>query len=360
MRIIIVGGGNIGTQFAVHSAEKGYEVIVYTSTPDAFEERYLTIVDGCGIVTHQGAIQLATNDPKEAFQNADVIVVTVPAAIMQPIADLVYKYADSNTIIGVVPGNGGSECAFRQCIERGNVFFGIERVPAIARLVKKGKSVKSIGYRKELHVASLPYTNAKKCSTLVEHIFDIRCIPIPSYLNLTMTPSNPVLHTSRLRVLFGDWHQGIVYNRIPLFYEDWDNQSSELMLACDEEVQMICHALPEFDLQYVKSLKIHYESPSVEAMTKKIASIPAFRGLESPAVKAEGGWIPDLHSRYFTADFSYGLSIIKQIACFAGVRTPNIEETLSWYHNIAIEKREFSFSDYGIMDKTDFKEFYLM
>ena len=34
MRITIVGGGNIGTQFAVHCAEKGHEVIIYTSTPE--------------------------------------------------------------------------------------------------------------------------------------------------------------------------------------------------------------------------------------------------------------------------------------------------------------------------------------
>ena len=82
---------------------------------------------------------------------------------------------------------------------------------------------------------------------------------------------------------------------------------------CDEGVQQICHALPEFRLEFVKSLRIHYESPTVEAMTAKISSIPAFKGLKTPYVEVEGGLIPDFHSRYFTADFSYGLSIIKQI-----------------------------------------------
>lgn len=155
MKVTIVGGGNIGTQFAVHCAEKGHEVTVYTSQPDLYDG-HLNIVDDSGITTHEGDIRLATADPDAAFRNADVIIVTMPAMMMKSIADIIYEHSDSNAMIGVVPGNGGSECAFRKCIERGNVFFGIERVPAIARLVKKGKTVKSTGYRDELHVAALP------------------------------------------------------------------------------------------------------------------------------------------------------------------------------------------------------------
>lgn len=33
MKVTIVGGGNIGTQFAVHFAEQGHEVRIYTSKP---------------------------------------------------------------------------------------------------------------------------------------------------------------------------------------------------------------------------------------------------------------------------------------------------------------------------------------
>lgn len=358
MKVTIVGGGNIGTQFAVHCAEKGHEVTVYTSQPDLYDG-HLNIVDDSGITTHEGDIRLATDDPEAAFRNADVIIVTMPAMMMKSIADIIYDHSDSSTMIGVVPGNGGSECAFRKCIERGNVFFGIERVPAIARLVKKGKTVKSTGYRDELHVAALPGKNAERCAELVGSIFDIRTKVIPVFLNLTLTPSNPILHTTRLKTLFGDWHEGIVYPSVPLFYEEWDDASSALLIACDEEVQALCRALPEFDLQYVKSLRVHYESPTIQAMTKKISSIEAFKGLTTPVVKADGGVIPDLHSRYFTADFSYGLTIIKQVADLAGVDTPNIDETMAWYKNIAVEKEEFHFDDYGITDMESFKAFYL-
>lgn len=358
MKITIVGGGNIGTQFAVHCAEKEHEVTVYTSKPEIYDG-HLNVVNEEGVTTHEGDIKLATADPEIAFRNAEFIMVTMPATMMRTVAETIYDHTYKDSIIGVIPGNGGSECAFKKCIDRGNVFFGIERVPAIARLVQKGKTVKSIGYRDELHVASLPRKNAEKCAELIGSIFDKKTTVIPNYLNLTMTPSNPILHTTRLRTLFGDWHEGIVYNTVPLFYEEWDDASSELLIACDEEVQEICRALPEFELQFVKSLRVHYESPTVQSMTKKISSIAAFKGLATPLAQVHGGVIPDLHSRYFTADFSYGLTIIKQVADFAGVKTPNIDETMAWYKNIAAEKDEFRFGDYGIEDYDSFKKFYL-
>ncbi len=358
MRITIVGGGNIGTQFAVHCANKGHDVIVYTSVPEIFEKK-LDIVNEDDEVKLTGEITGATNNPEQAFGNAELIFVTLPANMMRRVGKIIAQYATQDAYIGVVPGNGGSECAFRECIERGNIFFGIERVPAIARLVKKGHRVKSTGYRNELHVSALPAKNTEVCCRIVESIFNIPCKEIPGYLNLTMTPSNPILHTVRLRILFENYTEGIEYNRIPLFYEEWDDKSSELLFECDEEVQKICKSLPEFDLLYVKSLKEHYDSPTVELMSSKIRSIAAFKGIKTPMIKVDNGYIPDLNSRYFTADFSYGLNIIKQIGDFASVSIPNIEETLSWYDKIALCKEVFRFEEFDICSYKNLLDFYL-
>jgi len=173
-----------------------------------------------------------------------------------------------------------------------------------------------------------------------------------------MMPSNPILHTTRLHSIFEDYHEGAVYERIPLFYEDWDIRSAERLLACDEEVQDICGALPELRLHYVRSLREHYESPTAEAMKNKLRSIPAFRGITTPSVKVAGGYIPDLHSRYFTADFSFGLSIIKQIADFASVPVPHIDATLNWYEKIKVEDNAFRYADYGITNRDSLINFY--
>ena len=357
MVITIIGGGNIGTQFAVHCAAKGHNVRILTSAPEVFE-KCLTTVDENGNVTLSGSIDFASADPEKALSDADAVFVTFPSNLMKKAADQVYTYCGKNTLIGVVPGNGGSECAFRKCIGKGNTFFCIERVPAVARLVKKGSIVRSVGYRSELHAAAIPSSEAERCASFVEGIFDIPCKAVRSMLSLTMTPSNPVLHTTRLMTIFRDYHEGMVYDRLPLFYEEWDDETSELLFRCDEEVRKICRSLPAFDLSEVRSLREHYESPTPHQLTEKIRSIKAFKGLETPSVRTEKGFIPDLHSRYFTADFSYGLSAIVQIAHFAGTDIPNLESVLAWYDGIKKETDMFRYEDYGINDTADFLAFY--
>ena len=358
MRITIVGAGNVGTQLAVHSAEKGHKVTIFNSKPYKINKT-MNIVNEHNEVIHMGKIERATSDNKIAFANAELIFVTVPAFMMKEYSKKIEPYANGNMKICIVPGTGGGECAFKGCMEKGAIIFGIQRVPSVARLVEYGKTVKAIGYRKEMYIASIPKTKTQMCSQLIEEIIGIKSFVLPNYLNITLTPSNPILHTTRLKNLFGDYHKGMVYEKVPLFYEDWNIETSNLLLACDDEVQSICNALEQFDLSYVKSLRIHYESPDARSITDKISNIRGFKGLASPVIEVENGYIPDFSSRYFVADFSFGLTILVQIANMVGVKAPNMRNILKWYQGLVGEHNEFCFSDYGISSLKDLIGFYL-
>ena len=67
MKITVFGGGNIGTQFAVHSAEKGHNVVMYTSTPEVFS-KHLNIVDEDG--------KKLTFDKFYGTQNGEPVILT--------------------------------------------------------------------------------------------------------------------------------------------------------------------------------------------------------------------------------------------------------------------------------------------
>lgn len=357
MNITIVGGGNIGTQFAVHCSEMLHHVMVFSSKPERFHS-HISIVDENGTLIHQGVIAGASSDPETTFSNVDLIFVTVPAECMSSVAKKIYPYVKAGMMIGLIPGTGGGECAFRGCLEKGAIIFGLQRVPGVARLVEYGKSVCVTGYREKLHVAALPYKDTEKARQIVSDIFNMPCEALPNYLNLTLTPSNPILHTTRLKTIFDNYRPGVSYDSIPLFYEEWTDMSSQLLLDCDDEVQQICRKLNQFDLAGVKSLRIHYESQTIQQITQKISSIKSFRGLTTPSVKKDGRYIPDLHSRYFVSDFSFGLSILVQIADFVGVDAVNLKETLEWYQTIKLEKEEYHFTDYGIRNYEEFVSFY--
>ena len=140
MNITVAGGGNIGTQFAVHCAEKNHRVIMYNSKTDCFE-KHLSIVDENGVTIYEGDIAEATKDAEKAFCDADIIFVTVPAFCMKDMSERILPYVKKGTKIGLIPGTGGGEWFFRKCMEKGAILFGLQRVPSVARLVEYGKSV---------------------------------------------------------------------------------------------------------------------------------------------------------------------------------------------------------------------------
>lgn len=108
---------------------------------------------------------------------------------------------------------------------------------------------------------------------------------------LTLTPSNPILHTARLKTIFNDYRPGVTYGPLPLFYEDWDDDSSELLMACDDEIQAICRALPGFGLEYVVSERSFYDADTAEEMTHAISTDESLKGLATPSVRAEAAAI---------------------------------------------------------------------
>lgn len=358
MDITIVGAGNVGTQLAVHAASKGNSVTIFTSKPKLISKE-LQIVDADKLLFKSAFINLATNNPEQAFPNADLILITMPSFCHKNLAKIIIPHVKKGVIIGFIPGTGGGECAFKSCIEKGAVLFGLQRPPSVSRLVEYGKSVCAIGYRSELFVCALPHVRSQECAKLMQSIYDIKCSTLKNYLSLTLTPSNPILHTTRLKNIFGDYKAGKVYDSVPLFYEDWDDETSVLLLACDDEVRNIYSCLDKFDLSDTKNLREHYESDNPEKLTKKIRSIQGFKGLKSPIVEVSGGYIPDFNSRYFSADFPFGLTIFIQVAKLLGIEVPNLEKTMDWYRQVVDCKEEFCFSDYGINSYDDLVNFYI-
>ena len=116
--------------------------------------------------------------------------------------------------------------------------------------------------------------------------------------------------------------------------------------------------MDRLDLQNVRSLRLHYESDTVEAMTKKLSSIKSLHNLSSPMKRVESGWVPDFSSRYFTADFPYGLAIIDELAAVLGFDAPNIKNTMDWYCRVTGDTNRIDLGAYGIHSLEDIYELY--
>lgn len=330
MKVCIIGGGNIGTLLAAEFAYRGIEVWVYSERAELWSDRIevfdasdrrLMLADGFRV----------TRDLSEAAADADQIWITVPSFMFPKLGKALLPVVDPGQTIVVVPGTGGAEFAFAGLIEKGCTLGGLQRVHSIARLKEYGRSVYMLGRKTELDLASIPCGVVNDLASQIEPMLEMPCRVLPNYLCVTLTPSNPILHTSRLYSMFSDWAPDGVYERKFLFYEEWTDDSSRIMLKCDDELQVTCKSFEQLDLRSVRSLREHYESPTPEKMTAKIRSIKAFKGLTSPMCQTSKGWVPDFTSRYFTADFSYGLKIICDIARCAGTDADMLDTIWRWY-----------------------------
>ncbi len=344
--IAVIGGGNIGTQFACVCAAKGYHVNLFTSKPELFDST-LEAVDEHEHVT-AGKLNLVSSVIEDAVRDCQVVFVAHPAFRLKTVADLILPYVRKNMNICILPGTGGAEFAFRKCIEAGAVLSGLQRVPTVSRLEQYGKRVRCEGLRSNLFLASIPSSGSAEMAQFLSSVWNIPCSVLPNYLSVTLTPSNPILHTTRLRTLFSDYEKGKVYRSNPLFYGEWNDASSELLISCDSELQEMLKIMDKLDLHAVRSLREHYESNTAEAMTRKLRSIKSLNHLTSPMLPVDNGWIPDFGSRYFTADFPYGLAIIEEFADILSFDAPNIRSTMEWYRKTTGDTNRFSLRQYGI------------
>ncbi len=333
MKISVIGGGNIGTLMAAEFAHRGHNTTMYTSKPQDWSKS-IAVFDAADNLLFNAELFDITNNLKLAVSNAEIIFITFPAEMFANIAKQLLPHIRAGQKIGIVPGSGGAEFAFKPLIDKGAVLFGLQRVHSIARLKEKGKSVYMLGRKKELQIAAIPFDKSHEIADNLNSLLDMPSVILPNYLSVTLTPSNPILHTTRLCSMFKDYAEGSVYPEQILFYESWTDDSSQLLIECDAELQFLCERIP-LDLSKVVSLKAHYESFTAEAMTAKISGIAAFKGITTPMVKTANGWLPDFNSRYFTSDFCFGLKIIKDIAELFKIETPKIDFVWDWYRATA-------------------------
>lgn len=355
MKITIVGAGNLGTLMAAMFANRGNEVTVHSSKPERFSKE-IEVYNKDDKLLYVGSLKNITSDWKEAVVDADLIWVTVPPQLFKKTAQELEPYLHKGQMLGVVPGAGAAEFAFEKIIDKGVEFFGLARVPSIARLKEYGKSTYMLGPAPELLIGSIPARNSEKISASIQPLFDIKCRPVANYLAVAFTPSNPVLHTTRIYAMFKDYVPGNHYPTNELFYENWTIDGAECLLNCSDELQQLCKAIP-MDMRAVESMQARHNARTPEELAVRIRSLDRLKGLFSPVVKDEVGYIPDFNSRYFVSDFPFGIKIMIETAKLFDVPTPNMDLIWEWYEKVQPERAKTSFK--LRMSREEFINFYI-
>lgn len=362
-KITIIGGGNMGSILSVKFSLK-YDVTLFLNAPYEKVDEYhkdMVIFNEDNNTFIKGKINLITENLEDAVKDADWIYITYPSFLFSKLSkELIPLLHNGQHLVGI-PGSGGFELYFKAALNKGVTITGLQRTHSVARIMAKGQEVRESGVRTSIKCASIPASFNKEASNFISDCYSLPVEPLDNYLNVTLLNSNPILHTSRLYTIFKDYLSKKEYDRLPLFYEEWSLESSELLEKMDQELFNMFDVLGKHNMPVtqITTLLKHYDSNNTIEMTKKLNSINSLKGLTTPSKLNENGkYIPDLSSRYFTADFPYGLDILLSFSYILGVSAPNMQKVSDWYHQVTNTERTFYLKDFGLNSIDDLKDIY--
>lgn len=353
LNVVVCGGGRTGHLNAtLFKQAEGVHVSLLSRNAEAIRSHMpetgieASLPDGRKV---RGRLDRISDDPAIVMADADVVILTVPAHVRSDLLALLRPHlpTDRTVHIGAIPGFCGFDWLAEKVFAGHDnvVIWGMKDVPYTAYAPQPGVSVVMGGAKKTLHVAT--HDRHDRDTGLALRALLQRLYPAPvellgSYLEITLTPGNPIMHSSVLYGLIGPYSQ---WDRKPFTSEIyWWKECPELgayfLQRSDEENQELCRGLEKVigsDLSSIHPIKdeiIDAYGDQIEdprTLLTVLRTNRAYLG-KVPLVPVEGnaGYLVDIDSRAFQEDVPYGLSLLVEMGRRIGVAIPHIETIFSW------------------------------
>ena len=324
MKICICGGGSLGHVCAgVLSSQGDVELNLLTGHPGQWG-RTVTVTDGAGKV-FEGRFHRVSSRPEEVAAGQDIILLCLPGYLIEETLRSIKPYI-GHAAVGSVVSSTGFFFFAHDILGPEARLFGFRRVPYISRVTDYGRSARLLGYKNELEAVLEGIAESETFRQTLGRLFLTPVRLLDNFYEVSLSNSNPILHTGRLYSMFHGREEELFDHNI-LFYKEWTDEASQTLIDMDAEFFRLLHAM---DISTIQPLLEYYESSDAASLTRKISSIPAFQTITSPMRQMEGGWRVDFGSRYFTEDFPFGLRWIKQLADERHIDTPLIHKIYHW------------------------------
>ena len=333
MNICIVGGGHIGTTLLcyIKHTHPDYRVSMYTRHPERFAAS-IKCNDIEGAFSYTINTDCISNEANKAAGNVDIVFVALPHfAVEKAFADIA-SYVSDNAFIGVLPGGGGCEFFFNKHFKGNQTLFGFQRVPFTAKLQQYGTETNLKSWKPFSVVGTLQRGRIDAACEMIEQC-GLKTQKASNFLEVALTPTNPILHTSRTYELFGKYDREQKFGQKSKFYVGWTDAASETLFSMDNELHSLLDTMQGIDTSAIKRLSEHYESPTIPQMTAKINSIATFQSVYAPMKELDGKYVADTDSRMFTEDFPWGLLVIRSYFEYFNLQAPTMDKLLNWYSN---------------------------
>jgi hypothetical protein len=333
--VCICGGGSQGHISAgVIGNNPKFKVNILTRRPSMWSHDFKTIdLEG---KEYPAKLNIITDKPEEVIPESDIILIALPGFAIKEELKKIAPYVKTSSVIGCMFGGSGFFIAVQQVLGKDIKAFALQRVPFTGRPIEYGHSGRLKGYKPYLKVAFLNMSQEMR-NGIVEMLHDwykTPVLPLSHWLEATLSNSNPLLHPCRMYIMFKDWTPDKIYGKIPYMYNtDWDDESSQCWVDCDNELREVIKKLPMNEKE-VPSVLDYYECADIKSLTHKMQNIEPFKTVQAHMIEVDGGYKVDPSVRYFTEDIPFGILLIKAFAEKTGVSTPNIDKVICWAQEI--------------------------
>lgn len=352
--IIVCGAGNAAHACVSEFSSNGFIVDVFAPFQNE-SERWNAVVTKTGgelIIDNPdgsqtiGRPRVISKNPADIIPEADIIVLPLPEFSLEPVLTAIKDYLRPGTILMATPG-GVFEWIARKVL--GSTFDKIclavvQPMPYNCRIKEFGRRVSVIGRKHEYQIACYPRERIDEVSEYVTAMWNGTSIMKMKYfLSLTLFNANGIIHPQRLYGLLHEYKDGDTLLENPLFYEDMDDYSVNLIEQCDIELQnAICTIEEKGGLEGLSAefpplferIKNTYHDVITDMSTFRscFATNAAYKGLRSPFIKQnDGTFLPDFTNRYFTEDIQGGSCMMKGINELCGLETPTIDKVVTFF-----------------------------
>ncbi|MHA3737117.1 NAD/NADP octopine/nopaline dehydrogenase family protein [Pseudomonas sp. Eth.TT006] len=355
LKVAICGGGRTGHLNAILFKQlPNVQVSMLTSNLEIIEQHarqtpmQALLPDGS---TLQARLDRVTTDARAAVEDADIVIITVPAHVRpQLLKDIApHLNASKPVYIGAIPGFCGFDWLAEATLpDRPNlVIWGMKDVPHTAFELTPGRSIKMGGGKSQLYVATHarePQTARRQLEKILTRLYGPCVTMLEDYLEITLTPGNPIMHSSVIYGLigpYGQWHRKIFPQRM-CWWTECPELGAYFLERMDQESQELCAVISQrlgIDLSSVKSLKQEISEAYGEqirdpsSMLSILRTNQAYNDILAPMVPAadnRAGYVIERESRAFNEDVAYGLVLLVEMARRFDLKLPYIEEVLQW------------------------------
>jgi opine dehydrogenase len=308
-RIAVLGAGNGGHAFAGDLALRGHPVRLY----NMFAEEIVALqaaggVRLEGVVEGFGRLEMVTTEIAPVVEEADIVLVVVPAIAHAAMADACAPHVREGQVIVLNPGRTGGAMEFSQALRSrgaaGALVAEAQTLLYTCRISGPAR-VRVAGVKLRVPLAALPARDTPRVLEALNPIYP-QFVAARDVLETGLDNIGAVFHPGTVVLNVARIESGAAFE----FYRDMTPGVVRLLESIDEERLATARAFGVEATSASEWLARSYEGIQGATLYERIGSNPAYAGISAPR---------SLDTRYVLEDVPTGLVPIASLGRMAGL-----------------------------------------